>query len=436
MDEKYCIICKRCGLTTVDDVNRNYCPCCKKKGLLTTKYSKPLKIDTTSPNLYRYRDWLPIHSEFPGLSSMSGCYRSENLAHALGLENLWILFSGYWPEKGAFLESGSFKEFEAIGVLSRVTERTGKVMILSSAGNTGLSAIFISRKLGIPAIVIVPESACPDFHTTMKSHDTPVFLISLKQSSYRDCMSFVSKLDQQLPEIIAEGGVYNIARRDFLGVPILHAASTMKEIPDHYFQAVGSGTGAIAAWEASIRLSGLNDFTHKHMRLHLAQNKPFIPIAKAWKSRQRDYKFRADHTSQQQAEQVLSHVLTNPDPAYSVKGGVFDALSATHGNTYGVDNNEIINAKFIFETLEGIDIQYPSAVCVAALKQAVKKGNVSPDDSILLHITGGGQQYLKKHKKLYLYRPSLTVEKTEINIAAREISCFLKRINSGLYQRN
>ena len=76
--------------------------------------------------------------------------KSENLAHALGLKNLCILFSGYWPEKGAFLESGSFKEFEAIGVVSRVTERTDKVMILSSAGNTGLSTIILILKMTLP----------------------------------------------------------------------------------------------------------------------------------------------------------------------------------------------------------------------------------------------------------------------------------------------
>ncbi|OGR11991.1 MAG: cysteate synthase [Desulfobacterales bacterium RIFOXYA12_FULL_46_15] len=420
MDEKYCIICKRCGLKTINDVNQNYCTRCKKKGLLFSAYSKPLKIDNTSPNLYRYRDWLPIYSEFPGLSSLPGCYKSQNLAHALGLENLWILFSGYWPEKGAFLESGSFKEFEAIGVLSRLRERTDKVMLLSSAGNMGLSTLFISQKLGIPAIVVAPESACSNFLTPLEENDAPVFLISLKQSVYKDCMAFVSKLDQKLPQIICEGGVYNIARRDFLGIPVLHAVSTMKDIPDHYFQAVGSGTGAIAAWEAACRLSGLNGFSCKSMRLHLAQNKPFTPIVCLWEDLPQNDEFKA--------EQVLSGVLTNPDPPYRVTGGVFDALTATRGHTYGVDNNEIITAKFEFETLEGIDIQYPSAACVAALKQAIKKNRIAASDSILLHITGGGLTHLKKQKKLYPYKPALTIQKTEIEIAARGISGFLADI--------
>ncbi len=434
MNEKYCIICKKCGLKVIDDANRNYCSRCYKKGLLYTEYSKPLQIDTKSSNLYRYMDWLPIHTEFPGLSSLSGCYQSEKLAHELNLNNLWIVFSGYWPEKGAFLESLSFKEFEAIGVLSRVNEKTNRIMILSSAGNTGLSAILISRKIGIPVIVVAPEHACTNFRTTINGKDAPVFLISLKRASYNDCINFVSDLVEQVPDIIDEGGVYNIARRDFLGIPILHAASIMKEIPNHYFQAVGSGTGAIAAWEACVRLSGLKNYAHRSMSLHLAQNKPFTPIVSAWESRQSDYKFKTDHIGQKQAKQVLSHVLTNPYPAYSVKGGLFDALSATRGYTYGVSNKEIKAAKLIFENLEKIDIQYPSAVCVAALIQAVEKGNVSRNDSILLHITGGGQRRLEKSKILCSYKASLTMEKNDMDIAVQEISRFLTQIQNRKFK--
>ena len=428
MNEKYCMICKNCGLKITDDTFNNYCTNCHKKGLLYTEYSRPIKINTTSSNLYRYMDWLPVNREFHNLRSIAGCYKSKKLAEELNLSNLWILFSGYWPEKGAFLESLSFKEFEAIGVLSRVTERTNKIMILSSAGNTGLSAIFISQKLGIPVIVAAPEYACVNFKTTIDDNNAPVFLISLKQAVYNDCISFVSKLVELVPEIIDEGGVYNIARRDFLGLPILHAGSIMKEIPDHYFQAVGSGTGAIAAWETSIRLSGMENYTDKSMCLHLAQNKPFTPVVNAWEKRKRDYKFKADHTTRKQAEKVLSHVLTNPFPAYSIKGGLFDALSDTNGNTYGVTNNEIKAAKLIFENLEGIDIQYPSAVCVAALKQAIENGNVSREDSILLHITGGGKLHLEKQKTLYPFKPSLTVKKNELDIAVQGISRFLKSI--------
>ena len=57
---------------------------------------------------------------------------------------------------------------------------------------------------------------------------------------------------------------------------------TLGRIPEHYFQAVGSGTGGISAWEASLRLKEDGRFGSNCSRLHLAQNLPNAPIYYAW----------------------------------------------------------------------------------------------------------------------------------------------------------
>ena len=59
---------------------------------------------------------------------------------------------------------------------------------------------------------------------------------------------FLSNLALKSRKFYAEGGAKNVARRDGMGTTVLSAATTIGEIPDYYFQAVGSGTGAIAAW--------------------------------------------------------------------------------------------------------------------------------------------------------------------------------------------
>ena len=56
------------------------------------------------------------------------------------------------------------------------------------------------------------------------------------------------------PRSIEEGGAKNVARRDGMGTVMLDAAVTIGRMPDYYFQAIGSGTGGIAAWEAALRL--------------------------------------------------------------------------------------------------------------------------------------------------------------------------------------
>ena len=38
-------------------------------------------------------------------------------AAEIGMENLWIAFSGYWPERDVRLETGTFKELVVQGGL-------------------------------------------------------------------------------------------------------------------------------------------------------------------------------------------------------------------------------------------------------------------------------------------------------------------------------
>ncbi|NIR81344.1 MAG: cysteate synthase, partial [Gemmatimonadetes bacterium] len=78
--------------------------------------------------------------------------------------------------------------------------------------------------------------------------------------------------------VMTEGGVRNVARRDGMSTSVLEFARLTGEMPVHYVQAVGSGTGGIAAYEAGLRLRDDGRFGERLPRLHLVQNAPFTPI--------------------------------------------------------------------------------------------------------------------------------------------------------------
>jgi len=67
-----------------------------------------------------------------------------------------------------------------------------------------------------------------------------------------------------------------------MGTTVLSAVTTIGKIPDFYFQAIGSGTGAIAAWEANLRFLEDKRYGSTKMKLMLSQNAPFLPIKEAW----------------------------------------------------------------------------------------------------------------------------------------------------------
>lgn len=79
-----------------------------------------------------------------------------------------------------------------------------------------------------------------------------ITLIAVK-GDYLDAIQMAEKV-QSRKGFTPEGGARNIARRDGMGTVMLDAAVTIGRTPDHYFQAAGSGTGGISAWEASLRL--------------------------------------------------------------------------------------------------------------------------------------------------------------------------------------
>ena len=84
-----------------------------KPSLVRAVYQKKqIDVKGSDWGFYRFADWLPVHRLLRD-SATTVTYRSEGLARHLGLGNLYIAFSGYWPERGALMKTCSFKETEA-----------------------------------------------------------------------------------------------------------------------------------------------------------------------------------------------------------------------------------------------------------------------------------------------------------------------------------
>ena len=74
------------------------------KGLLRTVYrAKRLNV-RDSGGVFRFYDWLPVRSTLE-TESEPVVFRSERLSKELGLDDLWIGFTGYYPERGGRVRS-------------------------------------------------------------------------------------------------------------------------------------------------------------------------------------------------------------------------------------------------------------------------------------------------------------------------------------------
>ena len=337
--------------------------------LLRAEYPEKQLVLRKTPGIFRFGGWLPVHGTLP-TEAGPVCYRSEALARELGLPDLFISFSGYWPERGGAVTTCSFKELEALPTMVRARENTDRTLVIASAGNTARAFLQVSALTGVPVVVVVPEKAIPRLWTTVPADKACVIAV---QGDYTDAIRF-SREVCTLPGFIEEGGAKNVARRDGMGTVMLDAAVTIGRMPDYYFQAIGSGTGGIAAWEAAVRLRADGRFGTRLPALHLSQNLPFVPMVSAWNDRRRDLVPEKDMPDAPGAiSRVFSDVLTNREPPYAIPGGVFDAMSATDGRMYAVSNEEARAAGTLFTELEGIDLDPAAAVCTASLYPGVRE---------------------------------------------------------------
>lgn len=372
-------------------------------GLVRTQYQeKQLRISPEGMGLYRFADWLPVRRMLDG-SSAPVTFRSEKLAKHLSLSNLYITFSGWWPEKKAQMPTCSFKETEAYSVCGRMTpEMQQKTLVVASAGNTARAFAKVCSDNNIPLLLCVPEDNLNALWFDSKLNSCVKLVCSSKGSDYFDAIH-LSNIICGIEGFYAEGGAKNVARRDGMGTTMLSATTFIGSIPDYYFQAVGSGTGAIAAWEANLRLIADGRFGNQKMKLMVSQNAPFQPIYEAWKAGSRVMLPYDDTEARLHVEEIDAKVLSNRKPPYPIAGGLFDAMTDAGGDVLLVDNEAARSAAALFEALEGIDIHPAAAVAVASLVQAVNDKRIPADATVMLNITGGGEaRYKAEHQLSYL----------------------------------
>ncbi len=379
---------------------------------------KQLELLDESFGLYKFANWLPVQRTLKG-SYAPLTYKSEGLAKELGLSNLYITFSGYWPEKGIRMSTCSFKETESYSVCARMDIDEKRILVVASAGNTARAFARVCSDNNIPLLLSVPEDNLNALWFDTPIKDCVKLIASKTGGDYFDAIH-LSNIACQLDKFVAEGGAKNVARRDGMGTTMLSATTHIGEIPEYYFQAIGSGTGAIAAWEANLRLIEDGRFGKRKMKLFVSQNYPFHPIYDAWKADSRQMLPFEDHDARKQVEIIDAKVLSNRKPPYPPAGGLYDALKDASGDVLLATNEQAQKAGALFLQTEGIDIHPASAVATATLMEAVKNKTVENDSLIMLNITGGGEERFKNDNGLHYLKPLKTFDYNPIEEEVKE----------------
>lgn len=398
----------RC-LATDARLNDNYTNRYHHRGLLRAEYDAPSPRTSVESGVWKWGNWLPASGP-SNISAGTVAYRSEGLAEQLKVDDLWITFHGYWPERGGACPTTTFKDLEAVPTLQRLKDHNIPGLICASAGNTARAFAHFGGLADYPILLVVAEKHLSRVWVP-KGHPTgSIRLIGVANGEYNDAIDVTGAILEE-GGWRREGGVHNVARRDGIATMMLEMLEASGRLPDHYFQGVGGGPGPIGVHEMNMRILGAGLWQGAIPSIHISQNAAFAPIHHAWQAGRRTL-IPEDMPAGEKAPPVFSDYLVNRTPAYSVTGGLYDVLTESSGETYAVSTMEAQEASAMFAETEGIDVLSPTAVALASLRQALADGRVSRKECLLLNVSGGGRERLRQDVELETVEPMLIAGKS------------------------
>lgn len=385
--ELYCSRCdKRFDINTV----MTLCPC---GGPILVDYdyrraAKMIDKDNSAArasSMWKYREILPVVDDVNIVTLGEGgtpLLPSAAIGAELGLPHLYFKDESVNP-------TGSFKARGLAMAVSRAKELNISRVIIPTAGNAGSAVAAYSARAGIECMVIMPNDVPAPFLVDCAYHGARVELVD---GSIKDCGARTAELVRQEGwfSMATLKEPYRIEGKKTMGYELYEQSG--HDLPDVVIYPTGGGTGLIGMWKAFAEMEEMGWIDGRRPRMVAVQSDGCAPIPRA-------YEQGKDHADEWKNPQTLAAGLRVPSAVGDFL--MLRAIRQSGGSAMAVSDDEIIRDTFEIASKEGIFTAPKGGAVLACLKRMIANGDVSPDDRIVLFITGSGYKYLdvlEKHQ--------------------------------------
>ncbi len=335
-------------------------------------------VERRPPTLWRYRELLPLAEPDDAVSlgeTMTPIVTASRLGARFGLANLLVKDESRLP-------TGSFKARGMTMAISRARELGITRVAAPTAGNAGGAMAAYAARAGMEAFVFMPD-------------DTPI--INQMECSLAGARTFlVNGLINDCGKLVRDGRdavgwfdmstlkePYRIEGKKTMGLELGEQLGW--RLPDVILYPTGGGTGLIGMWKAFAELEALGWIPAGHRpRLYACQSAGCAPIVQAWKAKQRFADLFPN------AATIASGLRV---PAAVGDFMIIDAIVASGGAAVSAPEADIEAWMRHAAGDEGLSLCPEAAVCLGALEQLCARGDVQPDERVVLFNTGASQKY-------------------------------------------
>ena len=328
--------------------------------------------------MWRYRELLPVRDAANVVSlgeTVTPLLAAPRLAASFGVRELLVKDESRLP-------TGSFKARGMAMAISKANELGIRRVAAPTAGNAGGAMAAYAARAGMEAYVFMPQ-------------DTPA--INAKECWLAGAHTFhVNGLINDCGRIVGEGRSrkhwfdlstlkepYRIEGKKTMGLEL--AEQLGWELPDVILYPTGGGTGLIGMWKAFAELAALGWLNSpRKPRMISCQSEGCAPISRAF---ERGERFAEKFEN---AATIASGVRV---PVAVGDFMILDAVRESGGLAMAVPEETIGPWMKKAISLEGLSICPETAVCLSALELLLARGQVRPDERIVVFNTGAAQKY-------------------------------------------
>ena len=392
--------CKECGHRYPAD--RSYI-CLECFGPLEVLYDyekigahlDPGRIAGRSPNLWRYRELLPLEgAPVTGFhSGFTPLIRADRLARRLGLKELYL------KDDSVNHPSFSYKDRVVSIAVSRGRELGYEVFSCASTGNLGNSVAAHCARTGLPCLIFIPTTTEPSKILGSLIHGPE--LVGL-EGNYDD----VNRLCAEIGDHYGWGFV-NVNLRPYytegaktLGYEIVEQLGW--RLPDHLVLPTAGGTllpRVVKALDEVVQLG----WADGHTKIHCAQAAGCAPVIRALHQ-------GLDYINPEKPNTVAKSIAIG-DPA----DGPYVLQDVRQSGGWGemAEDEEILAAIRLLAETEGVFTEPAGGTTLAVTIKLLRQNRIRPDESVVVGITGNGYKsqdiFMGSAQIATVMRPNLMV---------------------------
>jgi threonine synthase len=329
--------------------------------------------------LWRWRELLPVFDKDAIVTLGEG---DAPLLSLVRLGSQYQLSHLYLKDE-SFNPTGSFKARGLSAAVSKAFELGIEKLIIPTAGNAGGALAAYAARAGLRATIIMPKDSPLANIEESRITGATVILVEGLISDAAKLAGEKARLEGWF-DISTFKEPYRTEGKKIMGYEL--AETLQWTLPDVIIYPTGGGTGLIGMWKAFAEMQEMGWLeSPKKPRMISVQSSGCAPVVKAFESGAATCEFWQD------AQTIASGLRV---PKSFADRLILHDIRESNGLAVEVGDKDIVAAQELLAATEGIFAAPEGAATLAGLIKLKQRGEILPDEKVVLFNTATGLKYL------------------------------------------